>query len=240
MTYPLSGPEADSSHEEVLDPRVAEVLNPEETAIIVVDVMDAYCDPEAPLPRHLRETEGLTVEHMDAVADAIVVFLAASRQYPMAATVFTRMAERPETSPPSIRLKMEVDGSPPVAEENGIGWNYYRVNPQPGDYQLKKPNYDAFLGTELDHYLRARGVKTTIIIGGWTSVCIDTTARTSAQLGYNTLVPADLIAGPELPGSPQTPETTRRQLSTISEVMGYMPLAKTILGVWEQSGADPT
>jgi nicotinamidase-related amidase len=219
---------------ESLDPRVAKTLKPEETAIIVVDVMEGYCNPEAPLPKYLNENTGDTVTALDEAADKMVSFLATSRNVPIATTVFARMIERPDTAPLNLRLKMEVDQVPPVAKKDGQGWAYYKVHPQEGDHEIVKYSYDSFMGTDLDEHLKAHGVKTVVIMGGYASVCVETTARTAAQLGYNTFVPADLTADPGAPSNPQTPDMIRAKLDAINNVMGYMPVSSTILGVWEQ------
>ena len=216
-----------------LDPRVSKILNPEETAILIIDVMDGYCDLREPLPKFLEKNLGMNFTELDKVADRIVDFLAASRKYPIATTVFVRMIERPESSPPSIRLKMEVEGYPPVAVKDGQGWDYYKVKPQRGDFEITKYNYDAFLNTDLDEHLKSLNVKTVIIVGGHASVCVDTTARASARRGYHTFVPADLTADPGQHGETQTPDTIRKRLDTINSVMGYMPLSSTILQTWE-------
>jgi nicotinamidase-related amidase len=224
--------ETQSGQVETLDPRVAETLKPEETAIIVIDVMDGYCDPEAPLPKYLRENAGATLTALDQAADRIVSFLAASRKVPVSTTIFTRMVERPDTSPPNLRLKMEVDEAPPVAEKDGQGWAYYKVHPEQGDHEIVKYSYDSFIGTDLDEHLKTHGVKTVVIMGGYASVCVESTARTAAQLGYNTFVPADLTADPGPPSNPQTPDIVRAKLDAINNVMGYMPMSSTILDVW--------
>jgi nicotinamidase-related amidase len=142
------------------------------------------------------------------------------------------MVERPETSPASIRLKMEVEKYPPVVVKDGQGWDYFKVKPESGDFEIVKYNYDAFRETQLEEHLQAHGVKKVIIEGGHASVCVDTTARTASQLGYHTFVPADLTADPELSDLIQSPEYMRKKLDTINSVMGYMPLAKTILDIW--------
>lgn len=213
---------------EVLDQRIAETLRPEDTAIIVVDVMDGYCDPNAPLPKYM----GATTEALDKAADRMVDFLAATRDLPIASTVFVRMVERPDTAPENQRLKMEVGGVPAVAEIDGVGWNYYKVHPLASDHEIIKYQYDSFMGTDLDGHLKASEVKTVVIMGGYASVCVETTARTASQLGYNTFVPADLTADLDRPGNSQTPEDIREKLSTINNVMGYMPLGSTILQIW--------
>lgn len=222
------------NEESMLNPRVVKILKPETTAIIVMDMMDAYCDPMQPLPQCLEKTFGFNFDDLNKAADRIVAFLKESRKFSTATTVFIRMIERPETMPLSISLKMAVEGYPPVAEKDGQGWNYYKVKPQPGDHEIVKYSYDAFRNTDLDKHLREKVVKTIIIIGGHASVCVDTTARTAAQLGYHTFVPADLTADPGLPNEQQTPEFIRKRLDTINSVMGYMPLSSTILKIWEK------
>ncbi len=70
-------------------------------------------------------------------------------------------------------------------------------------------------------------------MGGYASVCVETTARTAAQLGYNTFVPADLTADLDNPTNTQAPDIIRKKLDTINNVMGYMPLGSAILEVWQ-------
>ncbi len=218
-----------------LDPRVCRVLKPETTAVIVIDMMDAYCNPAQPLPQCMKKKFGVNFSELDIVANKIVDFLKVSRKYPMGLTIFVRMVERPEYLPQNIALKMEIEGYPPVAKINGQGWSYYKVQPQSGDLEIVKYRYDAFLGTDLDEKLKSRKIKTVVIIGGHASVCVDTTARTAAQLGYHTFVPADLTANPGLPDIPQTPDFIRKQLDTINSVLGYMPLSSTIIKVWDEN-----
>lgn len=227
----VSLPSAESEVEEQLDPRIAETLKPEETAIIVVDVMDGYCRPDAPLPQFLNTT----IKALDGAVDKMVSFLDKSRELPIATTVFTRMVERPDAVPANLRLKMEVDESPAVAEVDGEGWDYYKVQPEEGDHEITKHNYDTFMGTDLHEHLQERGVKTVILVGGYASVCVDSTARTAAQLGYHTFVPADLTADPDFSNSEQTPDVIRKKLVAVNEVLGYMPLHSSILDALEQN-----
>lgn len=220
---------------QLFDPRITALLKPEQTAILVIDVMDGYCNPKEPLPAFLSETTGVTFDDLDKAADRLVDFLAQSRSYPFATTVFTRYLERPETLPPSIRLRVEISGDPPTDEKDGQGWGYYKVKPLPSDYEIVKYRPDAFMGTDLDAHLKEHNVKTVVITGGYASNCVDNTARTASQLGYHTFVPADLIADPGLPNDPQTPEVMRKRLDTINSYMGYMPLSTTILSIWENN-----
>lgn len=217
---------------ETINPKIIPILDPKTTALIVVDMMDAYCNKTAPLSKYLIENEGVSFEYLDIVANRIVDFIKHSRSFNISATIFARMLERPEVVSSSIALKMQIDKIPPVAEKDGVGWNYYKVKPLKGDKEIIKYSHDSFINTDLNQYLKSKRINTVIIVGGHASVCVDSTARTASQLGYHTFVPADLTADPTPKGEKQNPEIIRRKLYTINNVMGYMPLSSLILEVW--------
>jgi nicotinamidase-related amidase len=54
---------------------------------------------------------------------------------------------------------------------------------------------NAFQNTDLIKLLTTHGVNTLYLAGIFTSLCIDSTARTSYELGYKTYILSDLIAG---------------------------------------------
>jgi nicotinamidase-related amidase len=60
-----------------------------------------------------------------------------------------------------------------------------------GDVFLRKRSCDAFLRTELDDVLRARGIGQLIITGCTTDYCVDTTVRSALARPYTTIVPID-------------------------------------------------
>jgi nicotinamidase-related amidase len=185
------------------------------------------------LGQYLIQHERANFDYLDVVAERIDSFVTRTRNFSLATTVFIRTLERPECMPPNIRHKMHLAGIPPVAEENGAGWEYYKIRPLEGDKQIIKYRYDSFMNTELDAYLQTKGVKTVIIVGGHASVCVDSTARTAAQLGYHTFVPADLTADPLPLDAQQDAQSVRNKLYTIDTVVGYMPLSASIVSVWE-------
>lgn len=215
------------------DSRITSLLKPEQTAILVIDVMSGYCDPKEPLPTFLSKTLGVTFDDLDKAADRLVDFLAESRKYPFATTVFARYLERPETRPASISLRVEISGDPPTDEKDGQGWGYYKVKPLSSDSEIVKYTPDAFMNTDLHEHLKEHNVKTVVVTGGYASNCVFLTAATAAQLGYHTFVPADLTADPGLPNDPQSPDVIRKRLDVINSYMGYMPLSTTLLKTWE-------
>lgn len=56
----------------------------------------------------------------------------------------------------------------------------------------------AFIGTDLDLRLRRLGVDTVVLFGMTTDMCVSTTARVAANLGYRTFVVGDATAAFDL------------------------------------------
>lgn len=64
---------------------------------------------------------------------------------------------------------------------------------QPSDYLLSKQRFGAFLGTDLDPYLRRRGATQIVLAGIATSIGVESTARCAYDLGYNVTFAIDAM-----------------------------------------------
>ncbi|WP_448664174.1 pyrimidine utilization protein B [Sphingomonas sp. CJ20] len=67
------------------------------------------------------------------------------------------------------------------------GWDYALVDglaPQDGDIVLGKTRYSAFFNSQLDSVLRARGIRTIVFVGIATNVCVESTLRDGFHLEY--------------------------------------------------------
>jgi nicotinamidase-related amidase len=64
---------------------------------------------------------------------------------------------------------------------------------QPGDRLLSKERWGAFLGTDLDAYLRGRGITQIVLTGVATSIGVESTARSAYDLGYNVTLVVDAM-----------------------------------------------
>lgn len=227
--------EQEPNKAETLSPALTEIIKPQQTAIIVVDVMDAYFNQNAVLPRLVNSD----TTKLDATAKKIKAFLEATRKYPLAAYVFTKMVERPDAMPANYAYKMEeVDDTPPLVEVEGSGWDYYEVQPQEDDHQVTKNHYNAFSDTNLDDYLKSKGVKSLVIVGGYGSRCVASTAVVAADVyGYHVFVPRDLIANLDSSEKPYEGEWVDEIpgfLQALDAIWGYAPTSQAILNTWQQ------
>jgi nicotinamidase-related amidase len=81
--------------------------------------------------------------------------------------------------------------------ERHLGENWHDIvpelEPKPGDLVVVKPFWDAFIGTTLDYDLRQQGVTQVFVTGAMAAIGVESTARTSNNLGYNTVTVIDAM-----------------------------------------------
>ena len=65
--------------------------------------------------------------------------------------------------------------------------------PQAGEVVIDKPGKGAFCATDLDLILHNRGIKSLIVCGVTTEVCVNTTVREANDRGYECVVLADCV-----------------------------------------------
>jgi nicotinamidase-related amidase len=151
-------------------------LDPATTALIVVDM------------QHDFVSDGGSLQVPDAratvpvIADLVGRFRAAG-----ARVVFTQDTHRDGD--------LEFRIWPPHALEGTHGWQIVdELQPLPEDTVLRKPRYDAFYGTPLDHQLRVWGVRTLVICGTVANICVHYTASSAALRWYDVVIPRDAIS----------------------------------------------
>lgn len=75
------------------------------------------------------------------------------------------------------------------------GWSEIipELQQQPSDHLVTKERWGAFLGTDLNDYLRGRGVTQVILTGIATSAGVESTARSAHDLGYHVVLVVDAM-----------------------------------------------
>jgi nicotinamidase-related amidase len=92
-----------------------------------------------------------------------------------------------------VRHDSVIPGSPFAL---GMSGNALRAGFEPRDHEplVTKSVNAAFIGTDLDLRLRRLGVEQVVLFGLTTDMCVSTTARVAANLGYRTIVVGDATA----------------------------------------------
>src|SRR5215218_242957 len=79
--------------------------------------------------------------------------------------------------------------------EGSWGWQVVEgLGPGEDEATIRKPRYDAFYGTALEHMLRLWGVDTLIICGTVANICVHYTASSADMRWFNVIVPRDCIS----------------------------------------------
>lgn len=197
-----------SQHNAVTLPARPEAIQfpPEQTALIVVDMQNAYASAGGYL-----DLAGFDVSATRPVIEQIKVAVAAARaaglqiiwlqngwdeQYVEAGGPGSPNWHK-SNALKTMRRQPELQGT--LLSKGG--WDYQLVDqltPGPGDIVLPKPRYSGFFNTALDSMLRSRGIRHLVLTGIATNVCVESTLRDGFFLEYFGIVLEDAThqAGP--------------------------------------------
>ncbi len=167
-------------------------IDPQATALIVVDMQNAYASEGGYL-----DLAGFDIAGAAAVIDRIAVLVETARKAGVQ-VVFFQNGWDPEY------VEAGGPGSPNWWKSNALKtmrdrpelegkllakgtWDYAlvdRLKPQAGDIVIEKPRYSAFYNTALDSMLRARGIRSLAFCGIATNVCVESTLRDGYHREY--------------------------------------------------------
>lgn len=167
-------------------------LHPASTAIIVVDMQNAYASKGGYVDEAGFDV-GPAAETIGKVAEVLVLARRAGMpvvflqngwdgDYVEAGTPLSPNWHK-SNALKTMRRRPELAGK---FLARG-GWDYELVDaltPNEGDLRVHKPRYSAFFNSQLDSVLRARGVRTLIFTGIATNVCVESTLRDGFHLEY--------------------------------------------------------
>jgi ureidoacrylate peracid hydrolase len=198
--------------------RLRAKLNPESTALIIIDMQRDFCCEGGTFDRR-----GFDIRPAQRLAKRLNSFLEEARKV-LKHIIHLKMMKIPELASPVVdelygRIKMKRSYDPAFAEP-------YEVIPQPGDVIIPKYKYSGFISTYIDQFLRSKGINTLIITGLATNVCVESTARDGFMREYYIVIPSDLTEG-------TSPEAKKWSLLNMDMFFGEVVSSKEILECWK-------
>ncbi|MEC7490784.1 MAG: isochorismatase family cysteine hydrolase [Pseudomonadota bacterium] len=169
------------------------VLGPH-TAVIVIDVQNDFCAEQGTMAK-----EGFDVTAAQAMAARLPPFLATARSAG-ALVVFVRNVYSTEQNyylsdvwlEQAARARAGSYTEYPVCASDSWEGDYYEdVRPERADACVIKHRFNAFLNTDLDTILRANGIRTLVMTGVATNVCVESTARDGFMRDYYVVFTSD-------------------------------------------------
>jgi maleamate amidohydrolase len=154
----------------------------ERPALVVVDLVEGFTNPDSPLWCDADEAVAATARLLGAAraAGAPVAFTTVEYDEAGARVAAAFIAKVPA-------LRTLAPGSPwPQVDP--------RIAPAAGEPVLTKLFASAFFGTPLSAMLAAHGVDTVVVTGASTSGCVRATVVDALQHGYRVVVPREAVA----------------------------------------------
>ena len=181
------------SHVPLLATLEAKVV-PAHTALIVVDVQNDFCAPGG-----MMAEEGFDITAVQAMAERLPSLIAAARTagtlvvfikniYTSDGNVYLSDTWLEQASRARAGSYTRRD----VCREGSWEGDFYGdVRPEPGDPVIVKHRFSAFHNTELDTVLRSHAIRTMVMTGVASNVCVETTAREGFVRDYYIVFSSD-------------------------------------------------
>ncbi|MBI4491448.1 MAG: cysteine hydrolase [Chloroflexi bacterium] len=197
-----------------------EQVDPRHAALVIVDVQNDYCSSEG-----ARQREGKNRAHVHAMMPNLHRLLAHARQVQMP-IIFVRMKAPPHAqSEARVEQRQRTGTALVCADEWGAA--FYELEPQPGEIVVTKHRYSGFVGTNLDLILRSKGIKSLLMAGVATSVCVESTARDAFMLDYYVVLVEDCCGSSDA-------RTHANAIEHFDHYFGVVTRADEVIAAWER------
>lgn len=204
-----------------------EKVRPEHAALLIVDVQNDFCAENGAMQR-----EGRDLSLVKAMIPRLERLLEAARAAQVPRVWIRNVYNTGENwylsdvwLEQALRRRKGLYVERPVCEPGGWGGDFFRIGPRPDEAIVTKHRYGAFESTDLDLILRSRGVRTVIMTGVATNVCVETTARQAFLRDYYVVFVGDGTATYSQSDHDAT-------LRNIDQFFGEVVTAEAVVACW--------
>jgi len=190
-----------------------EQLRPEHAALLVIDMQNDFCAEGG----YLQRERNYDVSRTDEIARRIGVAAAAARDAGLAVVWIRSIYDFKYLSEADVAKR----GQEGCCLEGTWGADFFKLAPALSELIVDKHCFSGFKNTSLDEHLRERGIRTLIVTGVATNVCVDSTLRDGFFLGYYIILLEDCVGSNSRAGHDGTLATVRNNIGTVvpSEAM---------------------
>ena len=208
-------------------------VDPAHAALVVVDMQNDFCARNG-----VMDQEGADLSLVQAMAPRLSHLLEEARAVRLPIIFIQSVYDR-QPSPYLSDVWMEQQKrrgrkgyvQVPMCGPGSWGGDFYRdIRPAEGDLVVHKHRYSAFIDTDLDLVLRSLGVRTVLMTGVGTNVCVESTARDAFMNDYYVVFLKDCTAT----YSTQAHEGT---LQNIDRFFGQVVTSDEVIACWVTKAA---
>ena len=172
-------------------------FDPQSTALMIIDMQRDFVEPGG-----FGEALGNDVSILRSTIAPTKAVLEMARKLELL-VIHTREGHRPDLAdcPPTKIVRGR--GDKRIGDAGPMGRILVRgerghdivpeLYPKPGEIVLDKPGKGAFYATDLELMLRNHGIKSLIVCGVTTEVCVNTTVREANDRGFECVVLSDCV-----------------------------------------------
>ncbi|GAA1515365.1 cysteine hydrolase [Dactylosporangium maewongense] len=210
-------------------------FDPASTALLVIDMQRDFMEPGG-----FGETLGNDVAQLRRVIEPTAALLVACRALGLT-VIHTREGHLPDLSDcPPAKLNrgepsMRIGAPGPMGRILIRGEHGHDIidelAPASDELVIDKPGKGAFYNTSLGDVLAARGIRSLVVTGVTTEVCVHTTVREANDRGYECLVLSDCV------GSyfPEFQEAGLRMIAAQGGIFGWVAPSSSFIAALQPS-----
>ncbi|MFQ6011252.1 MAG: cysteine hydrolase family protein [Nitrososphaerales archaeon] len=201
-----------------------ELVQPEHSAVIVVDMQNDFCSDKG---AHAKM--GMPRNLVKDMAPRLGRFLSAARKSGIT-IIHTQNIHSEWTLSSAWRRSRNRGIDVTIQGTWGAEWfeEQEELTPRKNEYVVQKHRYSAFIGTDLEMILKAKGIRTLIMTGTGTNACVESTARHGSMLDFHIVFLADCTATV----SQQAHEGTLRNIESL---FGTVANSDQLMKSWSSS-----
>jgi biuret amidohydrolase len=207
------------------------------TALLIIDMQRDFLDPQGYIAR-----TGVDVRGLRAIIPNVRRLLEAARAKDIL-VIHTREGHRPDLSDlPPVKARRAAGAGAPIGSMGPLGRLLVRgerghaiipeLEPLATEPVIDKPGFGAFYGTDLEHLLRVAGVRTLIISGVTTDICVHSTLREAVDRGFECFTAGDACAA----GDPAIHQAMLACIDGEGGILGRVESIETIVAAWSSGG----
>ena len=197
-----------------------ERCDPRWACLLVVDVQNDFVHPKGSAGQR-----GEDLSEAVAMVPRLVRFIAEARSMSLP-VVYVRTTHSEWTDTPSWVYRKSQQKALATCREGSWGAEFYEgISPLPEERVVIKHRYSAFINTDLNTVLKAKGTQSVLVTGVATNVCVETTARDAYTFDYYVTLVEDCAAAYDATLHVNT-------LENISRHFGLVASSKEIAESW--------
>ncbi|TAJ96969.1 cysteine hydrolase [bacterium] len=198
-----------------------ERCDPRWAALLVVDVQNDFVSPKGSAAQR-----GDDVSAAQAMVPRLIRLIDQARRVSLT-VIYIKTTHSEWTDTPSWIYRKSQEKTLGTCREGSWGAEFYDgISPLPQERVVIKHRYSAFINTDLNTVLRAKGIQSVLVTGVATNVCVETTARDAYMFDYYVTMVKDCAAAYDA----RLHETT---LENIRRHFGLVASSREIMETWQ-------